>query len=196
VSSKSARERILSATRRLLEAGRVDVGLEEVAASASVSRQAVYLHFGSRTKLLLALVDEMDRTGLPEHLAKVANAPDGPAALDAVVDVCAVYTGEIIGVARALDAARRSDPAASAAWEDRMAHRRAGFRSIVRRLAAERRLRSDVSLEDATDLLFAILSVGVWDDLVVMRGWSRRRYARLMKQLLGRALLRDQGHTR
>ena len=57
----STRERILTATRRLLEGGRVNVGLEDVAKRAGVSRQAVYLIFGSRAQLLLALVDAMDR---------------------------------------------------------------------------------------------------------------------------------------
>jgi AcrR family transcriptional regulator len=189
VSSRNARAKILAATRRLVESGRADVGLEEVAQSAGVSRQAVYLHFGSRTNLLVALVTVMDSERLPIHLAKVMAAKSGRAALDAMVDVAAHYTAEIIGVATALDAARRSDSAAAAAWDDRMASRRHGFGMVVSRLAAEGSLTPNLGPDEATDLVYAMLSVRVWEDLVVVRGWSRKRFARHMKRVLRRVLL-------
>jgi AcrR family transcriptional regulator len=190
-----ARAAILAAARRLLEAGHTQVGLEEVAREAGVSRQAVYLHFGSRTKLLLALVDDMDSERLPELLGKVFAARTAPAALDAMVDVCAVYTEEILGVANALDSARRSESAAAAAWNDRMTRRRHGFGLVVAGLAKEGLLTRRLTEEEATDLLFAVMSIRVWEDLVVVRGWSKKRYARHLKRILRRALVRRPAGT-
>jgi AcrR family transcriptional regulator len=187
--SSGTREKILAATRRLLEGGHAHVGLEEIARQAGVSRQAVYLHFRSRTNVLMALVEAMDSERLPVHLARVFSAPNAVAGLDAIVDVCANYTSEILGVANALDSARRSDPAAAAAWDDRMASRRKNFGALTARLAAEKALSPRLTPEHAADLLFALLSVRVWEDLVVVRGWSRKRYARHMKRVVRRALL-------
>jgi hypothetical protein len=100
-----------------------------------------------------------------------------------------VYTAEILGVANALDSARRSDFAAAAAWNDRMARRRRGFGSVVARLAKEGALTDRLTEEEATDLLFALMSIRVWEDLVVVRGWSKKRYARHMKRVARRALV-------
>jgi AcrR family transcriptional regulator len=121
MSSTETRERILSAARGLLEDGQLDAGLERVAKAAGVSRQAIYLHFGSRPALLLALVEFVDRSeGLSELSAQVRVAPTGVEALDRLVRMNATYEPRIRAVALAHDIARRSDPDLEAAWQDRM----------------------------------------------------------------------------
>ncbi|WP_438025442.1 helix-turn-helix domain-containing protein [Sorangium sp. So ce233] len=64
VSSKDGETRgvILEAARRLgTEPGRRGVSMAEIASAAGVSRQAVYLHFETRTQLLVALLAWRDR---------------------------------------------------------------------------------------------------------------------------------------
>ena len=59
-----------------------EVTLGRVAAEAGVSRQAVYLHFGSQTRLLLALVTWIDEHGrLPRLITPAATADDPAGAL-------------------------------------------------------------------------------------------------------------------
>ena len=57
------RERILKETWHLMEKRRGQgVRIEDVAQAAGVSRQAVYLHFGSRAELLIATTHYLDAT--------------------------------------------------------------------------------------------------------------------------------------
>ncbi|MCB0952277.1 MAG: helix-turn-helix transcriptional regulator, partial [Microthrixaceae bacterium] len=72
------RNRILEAAWSLLAEHGAQIKLADVAARASVSRQALYLHFGDRAGLLVALVNHMDESlDLGESLVEVYSAPDG-----------------------------------------------------------------------------------------------------------------------
>ena len=192
MSSGDTRERILTAARRLLEdhawAG---VGLGEVARAAGVSRQAIYLHFGSRAALLLALVDYVDQVeGLGELVARVENAPSGTEQLDRLAWLNSVYEPRIRSVVLAHDAARREDTDLEEAWQDRMERRRGLYRRTVRRLHAEGALAADLTQKDAVALMWALLGPHVHEDLVSDRGWSARRYETHMRTVLRGALLR------
>src|SRR5262245_37232455 len=122
------RERILAATWRLMEERRgKGVRLEDVARAAGISRQAVYLHFASRTDLLVATARYADQTrGLQERLQPYLAAPTGLETLEQFVIFWGHYLPEIHGLARALLDARATDEAAAAAWDDRMADVRTG----------------------------------------------------------------------
>ena len=55
------RTRILEATVQMLEEGQGRaVRMGDIAAAAGISRQAVYLHFASRTELLVAAAKHLD----------------------------------------------------------------------------------------------------------------------------------------
>ena len=58
---QQTRSKILdSALRLLVERGYYGVGMEEVARDAGVSRQALYLHFKSKSELLVAMAQHND----------------------------------------------------------------------------------------------------------------------------------------
>jgi len=183
------RARILDAARALLEE-RPGAGLSmgQIAARACVSRQAVYLHFADRATLLLELtraVDSAVRT--PSEQRRVDEAPSGRAALGAAVLLQARLKPKLHGVVTALDALRRADPDAEAAWRERDDARLERCRQVVRRLAAEGDLAPGLRVEDAARLMWAVTSQRVWEDL----GWSADRYARHVTRLLEQALLRE-----
>jgi AcrR family transcriptional regulator len=185
------RQTILEAARGLFEErGAHETKLEDVAARAGVSRQAVYLHFGSRAGLLLALVAHVDESGPLRELAdRVAQARPGAAVLDAALAVQADYWPVIYRIARPFDEARRTDPAIAEAWDDRMERRRASCRSVVQRLADAAELDPRWTVDDATDVLWALSSMRTWEDLVVDSGWSRDRYVECMSTAAKKALL-------
>lgn len=190
MSREETRRRILEATRSVIETESASAPVERVAEAAGVSRRAVYLHFASRTELLLALVAHVDETGeLPERAARVWAAGSGVAALEEFVRLNARYNAEIAGVARALDESRRSDPAARAAWDDRMSGRRRACRRLVRWLERDGVLDEVWSVPSAADLVWALTNVPCWHDLVVARGWSNQRFERSVTRALRRALL-------
>lgn len=192
MSRENSKERILIAARQLLESQAwAGVGLAEVAHAAGVSRQAIYLHFGSRPTLLLALVEYVDQVeGLGELVAEVEAAPTGRERLDRLAWLNSIYEPRIRAVVMAHDAARHDDPDLEQAWQDRMERRRGLYRRVVKRLEEEGALAEGLSRKEAVDLLWALLAPRVHQDLVGDRGWSAGRYERRMREVLRGALLR------
>lgn len=170
--------------------GYADAGLAAIADAAGVSRQSLYLHFGSRAGLLLELVAWVDEEeGLAELAAAVDSAATAEDALARYIDLVVTLTPRVNAVAAALEAARRKDPVADRAWRDRAERRRRRCRSVVRRLADEGRLAPGVSQENASDLVWTLTSRSTWEALVGDRGWSTRRYRTELLSLLRRGLL-------
>jgi hypothetical protein len=63
--------------------------------------------------------------------------------------------------------ARHDDEAAAKAWEDRMTSLTAGCRPIVEWLHRDGHLSRQLNVDTATDLMWAIASVQLWDALIV-----------------------------
>jgi AcrR family transcriptional regulator len=88
----SMREAILDAAVRLFAERGPGVRLEDIADEAGVSRQSVYLHVGSRTGLMIAIVQHIDaQEPLPSLIQSVFEAPSALDALDAIVALHAEY---------------------------------------------------------------------------------------------------------
>lgn len=176
--SPTTRDDLLRATLELLTSGSYgDLTLGRVASRAGVSRQALYLHFPSKTHLLLALVAWMDENGrLPQLLASAFAHADPVDRLLALVAAGATYTADIADAALALRAAAATDPAARAAWNDRAAGRRDAMRHVVKDVADAGRLAEGFTVRTATDVLFTLLGFTVYEDLVRGSGWTQKRY--------------------
>ncbi len=188
---EETRVQILDSARNLVEGPKgASVGLEEVAKAAGVSRQSVYLYFGSRAGLLLALVQHIDDTeGLDELTASVWQASTGAEALDALATLVATYSPRIYGAARAVIAARSTDEAVAAAWDDRAALRRENSRLLVARLSEEGALAGQWDIDAAADALYSLTSVHLWESLVIDCDWTDTQYQTHLKDLLARTFL-------
>lgn len=183
------RERLLRAAWELAFEQGPGLRLADVAARAGVSRQAVYLHFGDRTRLLLALLawgDEELKLG--DLLGRVARARSGVAALQRMVEVHAAYSPRIDALARLLEADQYTDPAVAAALRERLDFRRAAHREVIARIAAEGDLADGWTVEAAADLFFAVTLATPWRELTGTCGWSAKQYAERMSRFLHRAL--------
>lgn len=188
----STRTRILDATWELVTEQGAGLKLSEVAARASVSRQAIYLHFGDRSGLLVALVQHMDNTlDLGESLAAVHAAPDGRSLLEAAMALNNTFWAQVLPVAQVLEAAQHNDDALGAAWRDRMRFRQTTFRAMVEALAARGELDEDWNVDDAASTLYAVAHFDTWRELVIELGWSDDHYVNVTTRLLRRALLRS-----
>lgn len=156
-----------------------------IAKAAGLSRQALYLIFEDKADLFIGLLRFVDgRRGLVAELAKIREAPTGTDALLALVDMQARLNPGYKSVVEAIEVLRRQDPAAEQAWEDRLYHRLEGARAIALRLAAEGRLRPGLDPAVAADLIWTLLSVATWDDLVTRRGWTAGEYREHLSALL------------
>lgn len=166
-----------------------EIRMVDIAERAGVSRRSLYVHFGSRTSLLVAMVQHFDAGGILQGLVKrVLDAPTALDALDAVVHLHAEYSPVAYPVARVLMLGRHEDEALGAAWDDRMEARRQVYASVVGRLRRDGLLSRDWGEQVATDMMWALTSWQLWEQLVVDRGWSKARYRRYLRAVLRRAL--------
>ncbi len=122
--------------------------MADIAKRAGISRQALYLHFATRTDLLVATTLYVDQLkDIDARLAPSRSATSGPERLDAYIEAWGNYIPEIYGIARVLLA-----------------------------LKADGRLSSDNTRGQATALLWTLLSVRNWEHLRLDCGWSQKAY--------------------
>ena len=186
------RTRILEATRRLMEERRGQgVRMRDVADAAGISRQAVYDHFGSRARLLVATTHYVDEVrGLEQRRRRFQAATTGVERLEAYVEFWGNYIPEVYGMSKALLAVRETDEAAAAAWDDRMGAVRESCRITIEALHRDGMLAPEWSRDEAIDLMWTMLSIRNWEQLTIECGWSIGQYVGRMQNLLKRALVR------
>lgn len=183
---EETRGRLFGAARRLLvQRGFHQVALEDIAAEAGVSRQAVYKsHFASKAELLLALVrhlhiaEKLDELTVPYFAAR-----SGLEMLHEAVRTIVLIEGRIHDIALVLAAAATSDAGAAAALHDRLEIKRGALRAALERLKEEGQLSPAWQLEEALDVLAALLSVDTYEQLVVQRGWHAEQLIARIHQL-------------
>ncbi|CAN5159093.1 hypothetical protein BH20ACT5_BH20ACT5_01850 [soil metagenome] len=175
---RRTRAALLAGARALLEEGGFSaLTMAAVAERAGVSRRAVYLHFASRAELATALFDHVSEAeGLAKSLATVWRAPDAAAALDEWARHLARFHPRVLAVARAIERVRRTDADAAAHWTVVARDQQAGCRRLAEWLAGEDRLAAPWTVASATDMLWALMSFDILEQLTVDRGWSSRRY--------------------
>jgi AcrR family transcriptional regulator len=173
----AARERILREAWTMVEAGRIgDLTMAAVGKAAGVSRQTVYVQFGTRAGLLVQMVRERDATNpRQEQLAAALEEADPVEALTAVTRVLAAWWQDINPIAQALYGAALTDEAAQAAWNDRMTHLHELAEQVVRRLDAAGVLARGWDVAHAAGWLANQLNPLGWM-LLTEAGWSQRAY--------------------
>jgi len=186
------RKRILEATRELVEHSRGKaVRMEDIARRAGVSRQALYLHFGSRMDLMVATVQHVDEAGgFFDRTRHVREAENGVAALNLFVAFWADYVPGVFGLAKILLATRETDPAAAAAWADRTNGLWNIFHYLTKWIERDGMLASQWTPETAADMVWTLISVQSWESLVIERGWSQEEYVERIQETLRRVLIR------
>jgi AcrR family transcriptional regulator len=184
--SSPTRRRVLEAAWTLIVVrGEAGFTMAQIAKKAKISRQALYLHFADRAQLLDALVRYADqKRGLASAIQHIVDAPTAREALDRMVSLQALQNPRIWAIALAFEAVRRTDKAAQRSWQGRQARRLETCRTIVERLRREGGLRPTLTIEEATDLLYVITSLRMWEDLVLVRGWTADEYQERVTRLL------------
>ncbi len=176
----------------MVEAGRLDeLTMGAVASAAGVSRQTVYVQFGTRAGLLVQMVRHRDQTNpRGEQLAAAIATPDPVAALLALTRTLGAWWRDIHPIAHALFAAALTDEAARAAWDDRMAHLHEFAASAVGRLEEAGRLAPEWDAARASDWLAAELNPLGWVLLVDGGGWPQDVYEEHLAAVVSRVLVR------
>jgi AcrR family transcriptional regulator len=165
-SADATRRRILDAARTSLEQGPAGaLRVDEVARSAGVSRSTVYLLYGTRAGLFGALARHLrDEAGF-EALLSEFRRPDALEAMRGAQRAAVRMYATMPDLARALFTLGAIDPDAVAAVKAIEDGRRPGQAEIARRLSDQGYLRTDVSVDEAADILTVITSFQAFDEL-------------------------------
>jgi len=176
-ATTNTRDTLLDAAWHLAERhGLAQVTLAQIGAAAGMTRQTVYLHFGSRAGLLVDMARHRDRSSRNvRKMMVVARARPGRASIERFVRAWFGHAAEIVPVARAIEAAAAVDADAATAWRDRMDAQRELIRQLIDRLADAGRLSKRWTREEAVDWFWSRIHLDVWQQLVVERGWPRER---------------------
>ncbi|HUR75696.1 MAG TPA: helix-turn-helix domain-containing protein [Sporichthya sp.] len=170
---------ILDAARTLFEEqGYFGAGLEAVAKKAGVSRQAIYLHFASKADLLTALHARIYETDVVPALDRhpVWTAPTALEALDAMIAVDAEVASKVWRLHEALVVARRHHEEVDASLRPREDERYQEYVRLARWMKGEGELPGRMRVTTFADILWGLLGLGTFQNLVIERGWSLERF--------------------
>lgn len=97
----------------------------------------------------------------------------------------------ISGIAKALLAMGDTDAAAADAWRKRMQDMREGCEAAILALKRDNMLLPVHPPDQATDILWTLLSVRNWEQLTIECGWPQERYIETLKSLARRIFVMD-----
>jgi AcrR family transcriptional regulator len=174
--SHETRATILEAAWNLMaEQRRLDVGMADIAAAAGVSRQTLFLAFGNRAGVLVAMARHQDTRGLHvQRMRQIAATGADLPALHAFVDAWLDYLPVVYPVAIQLETSSLSDGDANAAWQDRIFSQgvRMGLDRILGHIVVGGGLPADQDPSRLADVCLTLLVPSAWRYLVVERGWT------------------------
>jgi len=174
------------------------VPLPSIAADAGVAVETIYRIFGTKAGLFRAVIEALLAGGPARAEIPVGERP----AIRAIHEEpdprrqVALYAATQPGIhrragplLRALRDARTSDPDLGRLWAELEAWRLAGQGRFVAVLAERGALRAGLTVPDATDILWTLCSLAVYDLLVIERRWTAQRYEAWLTDVLTRQLL-------
>lgn len=188
--------RIVESAHRLFTAQGYGVTMEAIAAGAGVAVQTVYFIFHTKASLLREVISYaaagqhnaepvMERPWIAEALA----AEDGRRVLAVSMEYGTDIFARVAPLSAALDAAAESDPEVATHVREIGRARRDGMGRLVQRLADHGWLRAGLTVDRATDIMFAVHSHATYRILVLECGWplpdyKAWQYYTLCEQLL------------
>lgn len=193
--SLRTRARIVEAAAHLLvERGYLLTTIEAVADVAGVAEQTVYYDFGTKARLLSAVLDASiagDRDPVPVLDQQwVDKMEDDPAASSAVERLVAESVAILSRTALIYEVVRSASavPEVGALLRENRRRRHDDQHRLIDTLWRSGHLRTGVEVATAADVFYALMNEEVFQQLTVDRGWSVERFQKwatsLMKQQL------------
>jgi AcrR family transcriptional regulator len=195
----SRKEKALATRRRMIQAAYklfcergYSVPLTDIATEAGVAVQTLYFTFHTKLALLseaMGLAVTGDVLSVPPHhqpwFAKVQKETDPRKALQYLVDgTMPIFerTGPLVGIFQS------GDPELREQWQHHQKLRLDGYREIMEVIARKDDMRRGLTIDEATDILFALFSPELFQVMVNERGWTVDRWRKWIGATLGDAL--------
>ena len=191
------RTRILDAAAELfLERGYARTTMKDIAVQADVARDTVHAIFGSKARVLTALIDHRlvpdgsvtNVTQLPEALA-IKDEVDQRKQIELFAKFIAGISTELRPVFEILRTASAVEPEMAKVFEEMDQFRMNNMRTYASWIAARGPLR--VSTRQAGEIIWALASLDVARMLCDELGWTESQHARWLSDTLIRTLLPD-----
>lgn len=189
------RTRILDAAAELfLERGYARTTMKDIAVQADVARDTVHAIFGSKARVLTALIDHRlvpdgsvtNVTQLPEALA-IKDEVDQRKQIELFAKFIAGISTELRPVFEILRTASAVEPEMAKVFEEMDQFRMNNMRTYASWIAARGPLR--VSTRQAGEIIWALASLDVARMLCDELGWTESQHARWLSDTLIRTLL-------
>jgi AcrR family transcriptional regulator len=185
-AAEQTRLRIIRATRELLSrASYHSVSLDEIAERAGVSRQTIYVHFGSKRGVLQALAEHIERESYGRGMLEGAREVESPihTIYNGIADQMKFFSNNW-PLLRNFEAQAAHDPDFRAVWQDRLQERWNAIRWLLEAVATDGHIAEGWSLDEATDWLWSLTNFRLYDELVLQRGWSLERLTTRIRQAI------------
>ena len=189
------RETILDvAARRFLDDGYATTTIAAIAAEAGVSVETVYKAFGGKSGLVRAIYARglSGRGPIPAYQRsdEMRERETDP---ETIMREWGVLTTEVAAevtpIRLLMRSAAATDPEMAGLLEESDNERLQRMRHHARFLHQRGYLRDDVTVTQATDVMWTCSSAELYELLVLKRGWPHHRFARVVADFMTAALL-------
>jgi AcrR family transcriptional regulator len=189
--AEETRQRILMAARSLFESqGYAATTLEAIAERALVSPKTITAVFGSKRALLAEVINpEAFNTHVRQLIEELRATEDLSRRLSLVAQITRQAYEPLASSLELLRTAGAAVPELADVARQIETRRRQNQARLIASLREQGALRPDLSLEEATDVLWALTSYDLYRMLVVEQGWEPERYETWLAQLLVQHLL-------
>ena len=182
--ARATRARIIGAAGDLfLRHGYAATTLDQIAAAAGVAVQTVYFHFANKRTILKEVVDVASvGDDLPVPLLErpwvqqLRTEPDAHEVVGVWIRNSRVIFERVAPIMTIVRDAAANDPEMAAQWEVNAKQRLTAHRMLAERLAHLQALRSGLSVDEATDIIYALISLEVYVLLTTERDWTSARW--------------------
>src|SRR6266436_126812 len=189
--AEETRRRILEVARSLFESqGYAATTLEAIAELAEVSPKTIAAVFGSKRALLAEVINpEAFSTPVKLLIEELRATEDPSRRLSLVAQITRQAYEPLASSLELLRTAGAVAPELADLAQQVEARRRRNQARLIASLHEQGVLRSGLSFEEATDVLWALTSYDVYRMLVVEQRWEPERYETWLAQLLTQHLL-------
>lgn len=194
-AARRNREAVLDTAERLfLMHGYAGVTVASIADTAGVSAELIYKSHGGKSGLMRTLYERrLAGAGPVPAYERSDDMRERQSDPTAIVREWGLLTAEVAAeltpIRLLLRAASAVDPDMAALLESTEHERLSRMRHHAQFLAERGFLRPDVSLDEATDILWACSSTEFYELLVMRRSWPLSRYARFISDFMTTGLL-------
>jgi AcrR family transcriptional regulator len=196
--ARATRGRIVDGARELfLRDGYAATTLDQIAAQAGVAVQTVYFHFGNKRTILKEIMDVLavgDDEPVPllerPWVRQFRDEADGRRALEIWLGNARVIFGRVAPMMKIVRDAAGADPEMAAQWETSAQQRLTAQCVLVRLLADKQALRAGLSVDEAADIAYTLISPEVYHVLTAQRGWTPAHWERWITDTLANTILR------